>query len=135
RARTEAGVLDPGGGVAARRARAVRTRDAGAGDTAEAGISAAGGGHGGARPARVGSRGPLAAGVGAARIHALARAARRGDQARRRARTGSRRVRVWIDMTASAHPLVFRPLVGLLEARGDEVEITAREYAQTLQLI
>jgi predicted glycosyltransferase len=38
-------------------------------------------------------------------------------------------------MTASAHPLVFRPLVGLLEARGDEVEITAREYAQTLQLI
>jgi predicted glycosyltransferase len=44
-------------------------------------------------------------------------------------------VKVWIDMTASAHPLVFRPLVGLLEARGDEVEITAREYAQTLQLI
>jgi predicted glycosyltransferase len=38
-------------------------------------------------------------------------------------------------MTASAHPLVFRPLVELLEARGDEVEITARDYAQTLQLI
>ena len=44
-------------------------------------------------------------------------------------------MRVWIDMTASAHPLVFRPLVELLEARGDEVEITARDYAQTLQLI
>jgi uncharacterized protein len=44
-------------------------------------------------------------------------------------------VRVWIDMTASAHPLVFRPLVRLLEARGDAVEITARDYAQTLQLI
>ena len=44
-------------------------------------------------------------------------------------------MRVWIDMTASAHPLVFRPLVQLLEARGDEVEITARDYAQTLQLI
>ena len=44
-------------------------------------------------------------------------------------------MRVWIDMTASAHPLVFRPLVSLLEARGDEVEITARDYAQTLQLI
>ncbi|HEX4521028.1 MAG TPA: DUF354 domain-containing protein [Gaiellaceae bacterium] len=44
-------------------------------------------------------------------------------------------MRVWIDMTASAHPLVFRPLVGLLEARGDTVEITARDYAQTLQLI
>ena len=44
-------------------------------------------------------------------------------------------MRVWIDMTASAHPLVFRPLVSLLRARGDEVEITARDYAQTLQLI
>ncbi len=44
-------------------------------------------------------------------------------------------MRVWIDMTASAHPLVFRPLVELLQARGDEVEITARDYAQTLQLI
>jgi uncharacterized protein len=44
-------------------------------------------------------------------------------------------MRVWIDMTASAHPLVFRPLVELLRARGDEVEITARDYAQTLQLI
>jgi uncharacterized protein len=44
-------------------------------------------------------------------------------------------VRVWIDMTASAHPLVFAPLVRILEARGDEVEITARDYAQTLQLI
>jgi predicted glycosyltransferase len=44
-------------------------------------------------------------------------------------------MRVWIDMTASAHPLVFRPLVELMEARGDEVEITARDYAQTLQLI
>jgi predicted glycosyltransferase len=44
-------------------------------------------------------------------------------------------VKVWIDMTASAHPLVFRPLVERLRARGDEVEITARHYAQTLQLI
>jgi len=44
-------------------------------------------------------------------------------------------MRVWIDFTASAHPLVFRPLVQLLEAQGNEVEITAREYAQTLQLI
>src|SRR4051795_9256836 len=44
-------------------------------------------------------------------------------------------MRGWIDMTASAHPLVFRPLVEILRARGDEVEITARQYAQTLQLI
>jgi uncharacterized protein len=44
-------------------------------------------------------------------------------------------VKVWIDMTASAHPLVFAPLVQIMEARGDEVEITSRHYAQTLQLI
>jgi predicted glycosyltransferase len=44
-------------------------------------------------------------------------------------------VRVWIDLTASAHVLVFRPLVKLLRERGDEVELTARDYAQTLQLL
>jgi predicted glycosyltransferase len=44
-------------------------------------------------------------------------------------------VKVWIDMTASAHVLVFRPLIQVLRARGDAVEITAREYAQTLQLL
>jgi hypothetical protein len=44
-------------------------------------------------------------------------------------------VKVWIDMTASAHVLVFRPLIEILRDRGDEVEITAREYAQTLQLL
>jgi predicted glycosyltransferase len=38
-------------------------------------------------------------------------------------------------MTASAHVLVFRPLIRLLRERGDEVEITARDYAQTLQLL
>jgi predicted glycosyltransferase len=44
-------------------------------------------------------------------------------------------MRVWVDMTASAHVLVFRPLIQILRERGDEVEITAREYAQTLQLL
>jgi predicted glycosyltransferase len=44
-------------------------------------------------------------------------------------------MRVWVDMTASAHVLVFRPLIELLRGRGDDVEITAREYAQTLQLL
>src|SRR5256885_14933107 len=38
-------------------------------------------------------------------------------------------------MTASAHVLVFRPLIQILRKRGDEVEITARDYAQTLQLL
>ena len=44
-------------------------------------------------------------------------------------------MKVWCDFTASAHPLVFRPLVERLQAQGHEVEITARDYAQTLQLI
>ena len=44
-------------------------------------------------------------------------------------------MKVWIDMTASAHVLVFRPLIAILRGRGDEVEITARDYAQTLQLL
>jgi uncharacterized protein len=38
-------------------------------------------------------------------------------------------------MTASAHVLVFRPLIELLRERGHDVEITARDYAQTLQLL
>jgi hypothetical protein len=45
------------------------------------------------------------------------------------------RVKVWVDMTASAHVLVFRPLIEILRRRGDEVEITTREYGQTLQLL
>ena len=44
-------------------------------------------------------------------------------------------LKVWVDMTASAHVLVFRPLIQLLRERGDDVEITARDYAQTLQLL
>ena len=44
-------------------------------------------------------------------------------------------MRAWIDMTASAHVLVFRPLIEVMRERGDEVEITARDYAQTLQLL
>jgi uncharacterized protein len=44
-------------------------------------------------------------------------------------------VKVWIDISAPAHVLVFRPLIGLLRERGDEVEVTTREYAQTLELL
>ena len=44
-------------------------------------------------------------------------------------------MRVWIDMTASAHVLVFRPMIELLRGRGHEVEITARDYSQTLELL
>jgi predicted glycosyltransferase len=44
-------------------------------------------------------------------------------------------VRVWIDMTAPAHVLVFRPLIRILRERGAEVEVTARRYAQTTELL
>lgn len=40
-------------------------------------------------------------------------------------------MRVWVDCTAAAHPLVLRPIIEKLEARGDEVFVTAREYGQT----
>jgi uncharacterized protein len=44
-------------------------------------------------------------------------------------------VRVWIDITNSPHVPFFRPLLGLLEQDGHEVEVTARAYAQTLELL
>ena len=44
-------------------------------------------------------------------------------------------MRAWIDITAPAHVLVFRPLIGIMRGRGDEVGITARDYAQTLELL
>src|SRR3954447_7671823 len=44
-------------------------------------------------------------------------------------------MRIWIDMTAPAHPLVFRPVIKLLREQGHEVEVTARDYAQTLELL
>jgi uncharacterized protein len=44
-------------------------------------------------------------------------------------------VRIWIDITGPAHVLVFRPLIALLRERGHEVEVTAREYSQTIQLL
>jgi hypothetical protein len=44
-------------------------------------------------------------------------------------------MRIWIDMTAPAHPLVFRPIIQRLREQGHEVEVTARDYAQTLELL
>ena len=44
-------------------------------------------------------------------------------------------MRVWIDITNSPHVLFFRPLIRLLEEDGHEVEVTAREYAQTVELL
>jgi predicted glycosyltransferase len=44
-------------------------------------------------------------------------------------------VRVWIDMTAPAHVLVFRPLIQLLREQGAAIEVTSRHYAQTVELL
>jgi uncharacterized protein len=44
-------------------------------------------------------------------------------------------VRIWFDMTAPAHPVVFRPVLERLRAEGHEVEVTARDYAQTLGIL
>jgi len=44
-------------------------------------------------------------------------------------------MRIWIDLTAPAHVLVFRPIVERLRAAGHDVEITARDYAQTIELL
>jgi len=38
-------------------------------------------------------------------------------------------------MTASAHPVVFRPVIERLRQRGHEITITARDYAQTLGIL
>jgi predicted glycosyltransferase len=43
-------------------------------------------------------------------------------------------VKVWLDFTNSPHVLVLRPVIEDLRARGHEVEVTARDFAQTLQL-
>lgn len=43
-------------------------------------------------------------------------------------------MRIWVDLTNSPHVLVMRPVIAVLQARGHEVEVTARDFAQTLGL-
>jgi uncharacterized protein len=43
-------------------------------------------------------------------------------------------MRVWIDLTNSPHVLVMRPVIERLHAEGHEVQVTARDFAQTLAL-
>jgi predicted glycosyltransferase len=43
-------------------------------------------------------------------------------------------VRIWVDLTNSPHVLVLRPLIDVMRADGHEVEVTARDFAQTLEL-
>jgi predicted glycosyltransferase len=44
-------------------------------------------------------------------------------------------VRVWVDLTNTAHVLVLRPLVELLEADGHDVTVTARPLSHTVELL
>ena len=44
-------------------------------------------------------------------------------------------MRVWVDLTNSPHVLVMRPVIERLRRRGAEVEVTARDFAQTLGLL
>jgi hypothetical protein len=43
-------------------------------------------------------------------------------------------MRVWIDLTNSPHVLVMRPVIELLRADGHDVRVTARDFAQTIEL-
>ena len=43
-------------------------------------------------------------------------------------------MRAWIDLTNSPHVLVMRPLIDAMRADGHDVEVTARDFAQTLEL-
>ncbi len=43
-------------------------------------------------------------------------------------------MKVWIDLTNSPHVLVMRPVIEKLREHGHEVQVTARDFAQTLGL-
>jgi len=43
-------------------------------------------------------------------------------------------MRVWVDLTNSPHVLVMRPLIAAMREDGHEVEVTARDFAQTIEL-
>ena len=44
-------------------------------------------------------------------------------------------MQVWADLTNTAHVVVLRPLIELLEREGHEVEITARPLSHTVELL
>ena len=44
-------------------------------------------------------------------------------------------MRVWIDVSNSPQVPFFRPLIALLKARGHAVDVTTRDYAQTIELL
>ncbi len=44
-------------------------------------------------------------------------------------------MRVWIDVSNSPQVPFFRPLIATLESRGHDVDVTTRDYAQTIELL
>ena len=44
-------------------------------------------------------------------------------------------MRVWVDLTNTAHVLVLRPLVELMKRQGHEVTLTARPLSHTIELL
>ncbi len=44
-------------------------------------------------------------------------------------------MRIWVDCTAAAHPLVLRPIMERLQEQGHSVEVTTREYGQTTGIL
>ncbi len=44
-------------------------------------------------------------------------------------------MKIWVDLTNSPHVLVLRPVIDVLRADGHAVEVTARDFAQTLELL
>lgn len=49
--------------------------------------------------------------------------------------SSDRKLRVWIDLTNTPHVLIFRPIIKAFKEQGHEVFVTAREFAQTTQLL
>ena len=43
-------------------------------------------------------------------------------------------MKVWVDLTNSPHVLVMAPVIRRLKAAGHDVQVTARDFAQTLEL-
>jgi predicted glycosyltransferase len=43
-------------------------------------------------------------------------------------------MRIWVDLTNSPHVLVMRPVIERLQDDGHDVRVTARDFAQTLEL-
>lgn len=44
-------------------------------------------------------------------------------------------MKIWVDITNSPHVVIFRPLIDRMRARGHEVVVTARDFAQTIGML